>query len=76
MNHNWYQWLWPTSLTQIGWFFIYLFVGKPEILLNKEQNYTGKERASALITETKQGGPNPTSKEPKWMFDKDHLAKT
>ena len=31
----------------------------------KKQNYTGRERASALIIETKQGGPNLTSKEPK-----------
>ena len=41
------------------------FFDKPEILFNKEQNYTGRERASTLTTETKQEGPNPTSKEPK-----------
>ena len=43
----------------------FFFFDKLEILFNKEQNYTGRERASALTTETKQEGPNPTSKEPK-----------
>ena len=49
------------SLSFLFFFFFY----KPEILFNKEQSYTGRERASALTTETKQEGPNPTSKEPK-----------
>ena len=45
--------------------FFFFFFDKPKILFNKEQNYIGRERASALTTETKQEGPNPTSKEPK-----------
>ena len=39
-----------------------------EILFTNKQNYTGKERASTLIIETKQRGPNPTSKEPQWTM--------
>ena len=49
----------------VSFFSFFLFLYKPEILFNKEQSYTGRERASALTTETKQEGPNPTSKEPK-----------
>ena len=41
------------------------FFDEQVILLNQQQNYIDRERASALITETKQGGPNLTSKEPK-----------
>lgn len=42
----------------------------------EKQNYTGKERALSLIIETKQVDPNPTSKEPKELFNKDHWART
>ena len=40
-----------------------------------KQNYKEETRASSLMISSKQQGPKPTSKEPKTLFTKDHLAR-
>ena len=54
--------------------FIHIFFDEPQILLREKTNYTNKQ-ASPWITEIKEGGLLPTSKEPKKLQAKDHFAR-
>ena len=42
---------------------------------NTKQNYKDDTTTSFLMIISKQGGPKPTSKDPKTLFKKDHLAR-
>ena len=58
----------------LRWCKFFSFFDESEILLREKTNYTGKQ-ASPWITETKERGLLLTSKEPKKLQAKDHLAR-
>ena len=53
----------------------YIFFDEQELYSQENKNYKEDTTASSLMIISKQGRPKPTSKDPKTLFKKDHLAR-
>ena len=62
---------WKTKLRREEMFFLM----NKNFIHNTKQNYKDDTTTSSLMIISKQGGPKPTSKDPKTLFKKDHLAR-
>ena len=53
----------------------YIFFDEQELYSQEKKNYKEDTTASSLMIISKQGRPKPTSKDPKTLVKKDHLAR-